>query len=185
MAISLCFSLSVSFSHQSPSLLAALHLVTILPSSPSLDPVIHSSCRAAGCKLQLRPFSRTKMETMQNNLGTIQRVLKAQSVGLQWVNLSNKFPDDASTAYLRTHTLRTTALMFSLGHRVYNPLALLSPSSLSTEARANHLKTDFFMSKMETVTINILPSIVKKRADRRMYFISWVNKHHLSDHLMH
>lgn len=83
MAISLCFSLSVSFSHQSPSLLAALHLVTILPSSPSLDPVIHSSCMAAGCKLQLRPFSRTKMETMQNNLGTIQRVLKAQSVGLQ------------------------------------------------------------------------------------------------------
>lgn len=91
MAISLCFSLSVPFSHQSPSLLAASHLVTILPSFPSLDPVIYSSCRAAGCKLQLRPFSRTEMKTMQNNLGTIQRALKVQSVGLQWVNLSNKF----------------------------------------------------------------------------------------------
>lgn len=82
MAISLCFSLSVS-SHQSPSLLAASHLVTILPSSPSSDPVIHSSCRAAGCKLQPRPFSKTEIETMQNNLGTIQRVMKAESVGLQ------------------------------------------------------------------------------------------------------
>lgn len=83
MAIGLYFSLCVSFSHQSPSLLAASHLVTILPSSPSSDPVIHRSCRAAGCKLQPRPFSRTEIETMQNNLGTIQRVIKAQSVGLQ------------------------------------------------------------------------------------------------------
>lgn len=61
---------------------------------------------------------------MQNNLGTIQRVMKAESVGLQWVNLSNKFPDDASTADLRTPTLRTTALMFSLGHK-----GLQSPGS--------------------------------------------------------
>lgn len=32
---------------------------------------------------------------------------------------------------------------------------------------ADHLEHGFFMNKMETVTVNIFPSNIKKRADRR------------------
>lgn len=103
IGISLHFS-SLVRSHLSQ--LSHIHLGICLPGSSSLVPVLHTSCKAGGCKPQPRPFPRAGPTTTR-------RLLKSLNAGPTprfWVR-SSILPEETALSFLWDPRARGSSLL--------------------------------------------------------------------------